>query len=58
MRVTAAYPAHSSCAKVMNACNCTLQRILSIPSIIVEFNLGYAKTSYINQNETQEPLEL
>jgi hypothetical protein len=23
----------------------------------VTFNLGYAKTSYINQNETQEPLE-
>jgi hypothetical protein len=24
---------------------------------VVAFNLGYAKTSYINQNETQEPLE-
>jgi hypothetical protein len=23
----------------------------------VVFNLGYAKTSYTNQNETQEPIE-
>jgi hypothetical protein len=25
------------------------------PSVV--FNLGYVKTSYINQNEIQEPLE-
>jgi hypothetical protein len=27
-----------------------------LPSMPVVFNLGYANISYINQNETQEPL--